>query len=204
MTTDVGADALIRAGGALALAGKQIGLLSGTVLGVNSPDVGVDASNAIVLQAGSGITLACGSNFITINSGGVFIKGSTVFINSGGAALGLPALESGSTTSPDAPGGALQPGETKATENPAGSTPGGENTHDENAEENKDKTHWIEVELKDESGAPVIGESCEITLPNGKKATKSTDKNGLIRVNKIDPGNCTVRWIDLDQEAVSQ
>ena len=204
MTTDVGADALIQAGGALALAGKQIGLLSGTVLGVNSPDVGVDASNAIVLQAGSGITLACGDNFITINSGGVFIKGSTVFINSGGAALALPALQSGSTTSPDAPGGALQPGETKATENPAGSTPGGENTHDENAEENKDKTHWIEVELKDESGAPVIGESCEITLPNGKKATKSTDKNGLIRVNKIDPGNCTVRWIDLDQEAVSQ
>jgi type VI secretion system secreted protein VgrG len=204
MTTDVGADALIQAGGALALAGKQIGLLSGTVLGVNSPDVGVDASNSIVLQAGSGITLACGDNFITINSGGVFIKGSTVFINSGGAALALPALQSGSTTSPDAPGGALQPGETKATENPAGSTPGGENTHDENAEENKDKTHWIEVELKDESGAPVIGESCEITLPNGKKATKSTDKNGLIRVNKIDPGNCTVRWIDLDQEAVSQ
>ena len=30
------------------------------------------------------------------------------------------------------------------------------------------------------------------------------EPKGIIRVEKIDPGNCTIRWINLDQEAVSQ
>jgi len=46
--------------------------------------------------------------------------------------------------------------------------------------------------------------SCEITLPNGKKTTKSTDKNGLIRVEKIDGGQCQVKWLKLDQDAVRE
>ena len=144
-----------------------------------------------------------GGSSIHLSDNGIYISGPMVYINSGSASSATNIGPGTTAVTPDDPTDAPDIGETRATANPAGSG-GGQNTHDENAEENKDKTHWIEVELKDESGAPVIGETCEITLPNGKKSTKSTDKNGLIRVNKIDPGNCTVRWINLDQEAISQ
>ena len=164
-------------------------------------------SGGDLLVVGTSVTLQGAGGFIRIDGSGVTIVGSMVKINSGGAAGSAAEVAQPTLVIPDAPAAALKPGETKATDNPAGGgsgAGGGENTHDENAEENKDKTHWIEVELKDEAGTPVVGESCEITLPDGKKATRSTDKKGLIRVNKIDGGDCTVRWLELDQDAISQ
>ncbi|MFC1712433.1 type VI secretion system Vgr family protein [Candidatus Poribacteria bacterium] len=63
-------------------AGTEIHLKSGTNL---------------VIESGTTLTLKVGENFININSGGVFIKGSMVMINSGGAA------GSGSGASPESP-----------------------------------------------------------------------------------------------------
>lgn len=46
----------------------------------------IKAGMNLVLEAGAGLTLKVGGNFVSINPGGVFIKGSMVGINSGGAA----------------------------------------------------------------------------------------------------------------------
>ena len=51
----------------------------------------------VTIETGTSLTLKVGGNFININSGGIFIKGTMVFINSGGAA------GSGSGASPDLP-----------------------------------------------------------------------------------------------------
>lgn len=193
-------------------AGATIGVAGASTLVFGSEKVQVESNGTlqmngagnVLVESGATLTLAAGGSFLTINAAGVTISGPLVKINSGGSAGGGGEVATPPAVAPVEPAAALKPGETKATDNPAGSTSGGENTHDENAEENKDKTHWIEVELKDESGVPVIGELCEITLPDGKKATRSTNKLGFIRVDKIDAGNCTVRWLELDQDAISQ
>jgi type VI secretion system secreted protein VgrG len=63
-------------------AGMEIHLKSGTNL---------------VIETGASLTLKVGGNFININAGGIFIKGTMVMINSGGAA------GSGAGSSPEAP-----------------------------------------------------------------------------------------------------
>jgi len=79
----VGADVDEKVGAKYALdAGTEIHLKSGTNL---------------TIETGTSLTLKVGGNFININSGGIFIKGTMVFINSGGAA------GAGSGASPDLP-----------------------------------------------------------------------------------------------------
>jgi type VI secretion system secreted protein VgrG len=51
----------------------------------------------LVIESGTTLTLKVGGNFININSTGVYISGTTVFINSGGSA------GSGAGSSPQAP-----------------------------------------------------------------------------------------------------
>ncbi|CAN5783450.1 type VI secretion system spike protein VgrG1b [soil metagenome] len=46
----------------------------------------IKAGMTTVIEAGTSLTLKVGGNFININSGGIFIKGTMVMINSGGAA----------------------------------------------------------------------------------------------------------------------
>jgi len=60
-------------------------------------EVHVKAGTSVTIEAGSMLTLKVGGNFININSGGIFIKGSMVMVNSGGSA------GSGSGASPKAP-----------------------------------------------------------------------------------------------------
>jgi type VI secretion system secreted protein VgrG len=55
------------------------------------------AGMSIVIEAGTSLTLKVGGNFINFNSGGIFISGTMVMINSGGAA------GSGAGSSPDTP-----------------------------------------------------------------------------------------------------
>jgi type VI secretion system secreted protein VgrG len=59
-------------------------------------------SNKIVVEAASGITIQAPGGFITIDAGGIAIKGAKVLINSGGAAL------SGSGVKPAAPKDAVE------------------------------------------------------------------------------------------------
>jgi type VI secretion system secreted protein VgrG len=201
MSTTVGPNYTLTSESAIALASAQTSLHGGYLLYLSGQTINVTSQSLITVGAPEGITLACGDNFIRLHPDGIEIVGLEVKINSGGSTDRPTEPFDLDPISPDPPVAALTPGETKATVNPAGSR---QNTHDENDIQNKDKTHWIEFQLKDESGAPVIGMPGEVTLPNGKIATRNTNKDGLIRVNKIDPGQCTVRWIELDQDALSQ
>jgi len=54
----------------------------------------------LVIESGTTLTLKVGGNFININSGGVFISGSMVFINSGGSAGSAGAANPTAPTAP--------------------------------------------------------------------------------------------------------
>ncbi|MGQ0540569.1 MAG: type VI secretion system tip protein TssI/VgrG [Blastocatellia bacterium] len=60
-------------------------------------EIHLKAGMTTVIEAGTSLTLKVGGNFININSGGVFVKGTMVMLNSGGAA------GSGSGASPGSP-----------------------------------------------------------------------------------------------------
>jgi type VI secretion system secreted protein VgrG len=59
--------------------------------------VHIKAGMTAVIEAGTSLTLKVGGNFININPGGIFVKGTMVMLNSGGAA------GSGAGSSPEAP-----------------------------------------------------------------------------------------------------
>jgi type VI secretion system secreted protein VgrG len=63
----------------------------------------LNAGMAAVIEAGVDLTLKVGGNFIDINPAGVFITGTMVFINSGGAAGSAPDASPQSPDSPTAP-----------------------------------------------------------------------------------------------------
>jgi type VI secretion system secreted protein VgrG len=70
--------------------GSKYALESGT-------EIHLKSGTNLVIECGTTITLKVGGNFININSGGIFIKGTMVMINSGGAA------GSGSGANPEIP-----------------------------------------------------------------------------------------------------
>lgn len=63
----------------------------------------LNAGMSAVIEAGVDLTLKVGGNFIDINPAGVFITGTMVFINSGGAAGSAPDASPQSPASPTAP-----------------------------------------------------------------------------------------------------
>jgi len=74
-------------------------------------------------------------------------------------------------------------------------------THNPKAPGNKDKKHWIEIELFDEDGRPVAGEPYRIVLPDGTAVASGTlDDKGWARVDHIDPGTCRVSFPNRDKE----
>ena len=125
---------------------------------------------------------------VQINSGGAALSGSPgslVSPLSSDGADGGGEGRSGRTTTPGSSSrtrrprraprtlaavGALRPGRVSAASNAP--------THNPEAPENQDKTHWIEIELVDEEGKPITGEPYKITLPDGKVADGTTDSKG--------------------------
>jgi type VI secretion system secreted protein VgrG len=166
----------------------------------------------VVIEAMTGLTIKVGGNFVTINSGGVFIKGTMVHINSAGAALSGSA---GALVAPIAaavaalaaeadPGAAAEAFAAKTAQitpyelNRVSFT----SSHDPNSEENKEKKSWIEIELVDEADKPVAGEPYLIKLPDGETVASGTlDEKGFARVDAIDPGSCQITFPNLDKDA---
>jgi len=70
--------------------GSRYALQSGT-------EIHLKAGSNLVVESGATLTLKVGGNFININPGGIFIKGTMVMINSGGAA------GTGAGSSPETP-----------------------------------------------------------------------------------------------------
>jgi type VI secretion system secreted protein VgrG len=198
-TLKVGSDSLFQAGG-------NTHLNSGGT-------IKIDSKGAIEINSPAGVTLKCGGNFVTVDPGGVAIKGSMVLINSGGAALSAPAVSALSPTAPNAPIAPLEPGTTalpKVMSGGGGAAAGlaaegsqvdSAKKHKPESEENKEKKNWVEVHLVDESGADVPNEAVRVTLPDGTVAEGTTNEKGKYRVDGIDPGNCTVTFPNLDQDA---
>ncbi len=172
-----------------------------------SGNYSLKASN-IVLEGTTGITLKVGGNFITINSGGIFIKGTMVMINSGGAAM--PG--SGPSIVPP-----LEPEEAHVADNadPGSKSPTYKNqkrqipswkkptftkpTHKPNNPNNKDKKSWIKLSLVDEENKPVAGERYRVTLTDGNTISEgTTDAKGKAKITNIDPGNCKITFPALD------
>jgi type VI secretion system secreted protein VgrG len=160
----------------------------------------------VVVEAMTALTLKVGGNFITIDAAGIQIVGTMVMINSGGAALsGTPA----NVVSPAAPAQAAEadnadPG--AKTEPLAAGAVGTSKSdapwHNANSPENKDKKSWIEIELVDDAGKPIPGETYRVTLPDGSTVEEGTlDEKGCARIDHIDPGTCKVTFPRLDKNA---
>ncbi len=179
----------------------------------------IKVASSLVIEAGSGITLKVGGNFVTIDSSGVSVKGTMIMLNSGGAALGGAGC---STAAPKSATAALKAitfvgglasvyaaaGMAEAALAAAGGGGGGGGgsapsdgpTHDPNAEENKEKKHWVEIVLVDSDGKPVPSEPFRVTVPDGTVAEGTLDEKGYARVDGIDPGTCQVTFPALDKD----
>jgi hypothetical protein len=57
---------------------------------------------------------------------------------------------------------------------------------------------FVEIQLADDAGAPLVGERYEILFPSGKKVEGELDSQGLARVEKVNKGDCTITFPDLD------
>ncbi len=188
---------------------KVVGDLGEEIGGNFSAKVGgnyyVKAGGGIVIEAGSGLTLCCGGNFVKIDASGVTILGTTVKINSGGAAGTGTAV---SLKTPEAPVDAdsAQPGKdttySRTGQQAEGEAPPDQaGTAPEAAEEETDSS-WIEIELVDEAGQPVPGEAYEITCPDGETIRRGNlDQRGQAHVSVPTSGSCQISFPNLDQAA---
>ena len=175
-------------------------------------DYYVKAGTNVVIEAGAQITLKVGGSFITISPAGINIQGPMTMINSGGSAGSGSAASLVPPTAviaADPADSAQHGGESqysplgeKRPKAPPNDAAGGGARHDADAEENRDKKHFIEVELLDDDGKPVPGEAVCVTLPDGSTASSGvTNEKGLYRVDNIDPGSCKISFPNLDKDA---
>ncbi|MBC7926464.1 MAG: hypothetical protein H7039_12475 [Bryobacteraceae bacterium] len=59
-------------------------------------------------------------------------------------------------------------------------------------------SHWVEIELHDDSGFLVPYEEYLLTLPNGEIVAGYLDENGFARIETDTPGNCEITFPNLD------
>lgn len=157
----------------------------------------IKAGMKVVIEAGVQVTLKGAGGFVDVGPSGVTIQGTTVLINSGGAA------GSASMQSPAAP---LEP---KIADKADDDKPGSKASLEKRSTARKEKEHkedknkksWVKIKLVDEEGKPVQGKQYRITTPNGRIASGTTDKEGKAHVKGIDPGNCQVTFPELDKDA---
>jgi type VI secretion system secreted protein VgrG len=168
------------------------------------------SNSTVVIEGTGGITLKVGGNFITINPGGIFIQGTMVMINSGGAALSaspvplVPPLKPAvaDPADDDKPGSKIKLEKRSAARKERTFKPlPASGTGDGDDDQQKEKKSFIKIVLKDEAGNPVPGERYKITLPDGSVASGSLDENGQAEITGIDPGSCKITFPDLDKEA---
>lgn len=59
---------------------------------------------------------------------------------------------------------------------------------------------WVEFEVVDESGQPMAGQAYLCMLPDGTLREGTTDRQGRVRFDGIDPGNCAFSLTRLSAE----
>jgi type VI secretion system secreted protein VgrG len=151
----------------------------------------------VIIEGMTQVSLKVGGNFIDINPGGIFIQGTMVMINSGGAA--------GNGTAP-----VIVPPTAPKEPDPADDAkPGTKTQLEKQSLERKKKkpaekdepTSWIDLKMVDEEGNPVPGQSYEVTEADGTVHNGSLDHQGKAHVTLLKPGNCKVSFPDLDKGA---
>lgn len=58
------------------------------------------------------------------------------------------------------------------------------------------KPGWIEFRVVDDEGSPAAGERYRVRLPDGSVAEGRLGRDGLLRLDGIDPGECEVTFPD--------
>ena len=166
---------------------------------------------SIKLEASTGIELKCGGSSIVLTPAAIFIMGGPlVNINSGsGPPVGPVTAMASGPAAPEAPVDAdtvahgtdtRYDGGGELPEAEAGPQVAGYEFKEEEAEEKE--TTWIEIEMIDEAGQPVVGERYEITAPDGQTVKKGQlDRDGRAHVSIPEPGTCEIAFPDLDAEA---
>jgi type VI secretion system secreted protein VgrG len=96
---DVGGDHKEEVKGSISIkSGSDIDEKTGTKFALDAgTEIHLKSGTNLTLETGANLTLKVGGNFINISPGGIFIKGTMVMLNSGGAA------GSGSGSNPDPP-----------------------------------------------------------------------------------------------------
>ncbi|MFK7913448.1 MAG: hypothetical protein AB8B93_06000 [Pseudomonadales bacterium] len=67
--------------------------------------------------------------------------------------------------------------------------------------DSEEETTWVELELRDEQDNPIGGERYEVELSDGTTASGTLNNEGFASVTGIPPGNCKIKFPDLDQAA---
>ena len=75
----------------------------------------------------------------------------------------------------------------------------------ETKEEKETKKSWIEIDLRDEAGKPMAGETYELVLPDGEVVASGTlDEKGFARVDGIEPGQAQVHFPNQENDQWSK
>lgn len=56
---------------------------------------------------------------------------------------------------------------------------------------------WIEIRMEYDDGSPFDG-SCVLLLPDSRKTEGPPDADGVVRLERLDPGSCKLSFPELD------
>ncbi len=165
--------------------------------------------SGVVIESAREITFRVGGNFIRIASDGIYISGTMVHINSGGAPgtgyaskCRLPkrswqadTVRTGCNMSYNGGayerGGGAPYGDSKGGGDPKPYEPGIPPV-------DPPPPSWIEIELVDEYGMPCANEEYEIITPTGDVLRGTLDENGQAHVELTGDGDCRINFPTLD------
>lgn len=168
-------------------------------------DLYLKSGGNLVIEAATQLTLKVGGNFVTIDSGGVTVKGTMVKLNSGGSA------GSGSEVSVDAPedpivADEVQPGaditySASPDQMGQGTWTALTVTHDEPTEEEREPESWVEIEMVDEDGNPWANEYYEVTRADGRVIKGYLNDKGQAHIYLPKKEAANVKFPKLDGRA---
>ncbi len=154
----------------------------------------------VKIEATGTIELSSGGNSVVICPAGVYIVGTTVFINSGPGPT-VPAVEGGEgPAAPEEPGAAdsSEPGKDTRYTGPGLAPPPlpaiPEVPGHDFPPDTPPVTTFIDIKLIDKEGKPVPNEPFRVKDSAGQSHNGSLDENGFAHVDPVAPGDCEIRF----------
>lgn len=216
-------DVAVQCQGDLGILAGEISI-KGTTVDLMGKSTGVDASAAASVKINGNLVALKGST-IDINPGGVpkaakasgsvseigdEVGGGTAGAGGGGAAGGGggngggpggggggPGGGGGGGGGPGGGGGGGEPGGGGGGGRPPGPGPD-QPAPPENPPDQPLPATSVEVKVVDREGDPIGGVRYELTLASGEVRSGTTDPEGMVREDGLDPGTCQLTLPDLD------